>query len=253
MRRALSGSCAPRPRSPRCSNIRSSSTRQLDQETGLETGWKMTGCLRLACNDDRWIEFKRLATTAQSFGMDMHLLVPAGGQSDVAADGSLRSRRRDASCRPTVRPAHPTSRSRWPRAPACTAPRSSKACRVDRFDIEDGRVIAREDQSWPRSLARRSSIAAGNGRARSAPWRVSACRCSRSGINMSSPRRSTALPPTSPTIRDPDRRTYFKEEVGGLVMGGYEPDPHSLDARRRAARISSSSSSKTTGIISSSI
>src|SRR5690606_8034257 len=29
----------------------------------------------------------------------------------------------------------------------------------------------------------------------------------------------------APTIRDPDRRTYFKEEVGGLVMGGYEPDP----------------------------
>jgi 4-methylaminobutanoate oxidase (formaldehyde-forming) len=27
------------------------------------------------------------------------------------------------------------------------------------------------------------------------------------------------------TLRDPDRRTYFKEEVGGLVFGGYEPDP----------------------------
>jgi 4-methylaminobutanoate oxidase (formaldehyde-forming) len=27
------------------------------------------------------------------------------------------------------------------------------------------------------------------------------------------------------TVRDPDLRTYFKEEVGGLVMGGYEPDP----------------------------
>ena len=27
------------------------------------------------------------------------------------------------------------------------------------------------------------------------------------------------------TVRDPDRRTYFKEEVGGLVFGGYEPDP----------------------------
>src|SRR5262245_11358009 len=46
----------------------------LAQETGLETGWKMTGCLRLACNEDRWIEYKRLATTAQSFGMEMHLL-----------------------------------------------------------------------------------------------------------------------------------------------------------------------------------
>jgi sarcosine dehydrogenase len=27
------------------------------------------------------------------------------------------------------------------------------------------------------------------------------------------------------TIRDPDRRTYFKEEVGGLAFGGYEPNP----------------------------
>jgi 4-methylaminobutanoate oxidase (formaldehyde-forming) len=33
------------------------------------------------------------------------------------------------------------------------------------------------------------------------------------------------LAANAPTIRDPDRRTYFKEEVGGLVMGGYEPDP----------------------------
>jgi sarcosine dehydrogenase len=28
-----------------------------------------------------------------------------------------------------------------------------------------------------------------------------------------------------PTLRDPDRLTYWKEEVGGLVMGGYEPNP----------------------------
>jgi sarcosine dehydrogenase len=37
----------------------------------------MTGCLRLATNQDRWTEFKRLATTAKSFGMEMHLLSPA--------------------------------------------------------------------------------------------------------------------------------------------------------------------------------
>jgi 4-methylaminobutanoate oxidase (formaldehyde-forming) len=28
-----------------------------------------------------------------------------------------------------------------------------------------------------------------------------------------------------PTLRDPDRLTYWKEEVGGLVWGGYEPNP----------------------------
>src|SRR5262249_16035845 len=31
------------------------------------------------------------------------------------------------------------------------------------------------------------------------------------------------------TVRDPDRRTYFKEEVGGLVFVGYEPDPIAWD------------------------
>jgi 4-methylaminobutanoate oxidase (formaldehyde-forming) len=30
--------------------------------------------------------------------------------------------------------------------------------------------------------------------------------------------------PDLPTLRDPDRLTYYKEEVGGLVMGGYEPN-----------------------------
>ena len=31
--------------------------------------------------------------------------------------------------------------------------------------------------------------------------------------------------PDLPTLRDPDRLTYWKEEVGGFVMGGYEPNP----------------------------
>ncbi|HSF64621.1 MAG TPA: FAD-dependent oxidoreductase, partial [Paracoccaceae bacterium] len=37
--------------------------------------------------------------------------------------------------------------------------------------------------------------------------------------------RIPGLADDAPTLRDPDRRTYFKEEVGGLVMGGYEPNP----------------------------
>ena len=38
----------------------------------------------------------------------------------------------------------------------------------------------------------------------------------------------------APTIRDPDRRTYFKEEVGGLVMGGYEPNPQAWEGINEA-------------------
>ena len=48
--------------------------RTLEDETGQATGWKMNGGLRLACNDERMTEIKRQATTAHSFGLEMHLL-----------------------------------------------------------------------------------------------------------------------------------------------------------------------------------
>ena len=50
--------------------------RRLEAETGLATGWKQNGGLRLACSPERWIEVKRQATTARSFGLEMHLLTP---------------------------------------------------------------------------------------------------------------------------------------------------------------------------------
>ena len=53
---------------------------KLEQETGLATGWKMNGGLRLACNEERWTEVKRQATTAHSFGLDMQLLTPKEAQ-----------------------------------------------------------------------------------------------------------------------------------------------------------------------------
>ena len=40
----------------------------LEKETGLATGWKRNGGLRLACNQERWTEVRRQATTATSFG-----------------------------------------------------------------------------------------------------------------------------------------------------------------------------------------
>jgi 4-methylaminobutanoate oxidase (formaldehyde-forming) len=53
---------------------------QLEADTGLATGWKMNGGLRLACNQERWTEVKRQATTAHSFGLDMQLLSPKEAQ-----------------------------------------------------------------------------------------------------------------------------------------------------------------------------
>src|SRR3546814_12298219 len=40
----------------------------------------MNGGLRLACNEERWTEVKRQATTAHSFGLELHLLTPQEAQ-----------------------------------------------------------------------------------------------------------------------------------------------------------------------------
>ena len=53
---------------------------QFEAVTGLATGWKLIGGLRLACNEERWVEVKRQATTAHSFGLDMQLLTSKEAQ-----------------------------------------------------------------------------------------------------------------------------------------------------------------------------
>src|SRR5665809_173151 len=47
---------------------------KLEQETGLSTGWKRNGGLRLACNQERWTEVKRQATTATSIPVPVSFL-----------------------------------------------------------------------------------------------------------------------------------------------------------------------------------
>src|SRR4051794_1300387 len=113
--------------------------KRLDAETGLETGWKMTGCLRLATNEDRWTEYKRLATTAQSFGMEMHLVSPTEVKkmwplmdvSDLVG----------ASWLPTDGQASPSDIAQsLAKGARMHGARIIEGCRVEGFDILDGRV-----------------------------------------------------------------------------------------------------------------
>ncbi|MEE3198928.1 MAG: FAD-dependent oxidoreductase, partial [Planctomycetota bacterium] len=48
----------------------------LEAETGQATGWKQAGGLRLACSEERMQELRKGATTARSFGLEMHMLSP---------------------------------------------------------------------------------------------------------------------------------------------------------------------------------
>ncbi|WP_186398109.1 FAD-dependent oxidoreductase [Stappia sp. P2PMeth1] len=197
--------------------------KRLDAETGLETGWRMTGCLRLACNQDRWIEYRRLATTARSFGMEMHLLSP----DEVKAMWPL-MRVDDlvgATFLPTDGQASPSDITQsLAKGARMHGVRIVEGVRVTGFVMEGSR-ITHVETTQGRIACDKVVNCAGQ-------WarQVGAM----AGVNVPlQPVKHQyiiteaieGITSNTPTVRDPDRRTYFKEEVGGLALGGYEPDP----------------------------
>ncbi|MGD9480925.1 GcvT family protein [Shinella sp. G-2] len=195
----------------------------LEAETGLATGWKMTGCLRLATNQDRWTEFRRLATTAKSFGMDMHLLTPAEVKATwpLMETGDLVG----ASWLPTDGQASPSDITQsLAKGARMHGARIVENVRVTGFEMDGGRIT--RVRTTLGDIACEKVVNCAGQWAR----QVGAM----AGINVPLQpvkhqyiitEKVPGLSTDAPTIRDPDRRTYFKEEVGGLVMGGYEPNP----------------------------
>jgi 4-methylaminobutanoate oxidase (formaldehyde-forming) len=195
----------------------------LAPETGLDTGWKMTGCLRLATTQDRWTEYKRLATTARSFGMDMELVSadevkrmwPLMDTSDLIG----------ASWLPTDGQASPSDITQsLAKGARMHGAKIVEGVTVTGFRM-DGRRITHVETTqgdiacdkvvncggmWARQLGAMAGVA------------VPLHPVKHQYIITE---KIDGLSPDAPTLRDPDRRTYFKEEVGGLVMGGYEPNP----------------------------
>ncbi len=197
--------------------------KQLAEQTGLETGWKMTGCLRLATNQDRWTEYRRLATTAKSFGMDMHLLSPADVKAmwPLMETGDLVG----ASWLPTDGQASPSDITQsLAKGARMHGARLHEGVRVTGFNIANGRITAVKTDQGDIRCERVVNCAGQWARQLGAL----------AGINVPLQpvkhqyvitEKIEGLAGDAPTIRDPDRKTYFKEEVGGLVMGGYEPNP----------------------------
>jgi sarcosine dehydrogenase len=196
---------------------------RLEAETGLATGWKMTGCLRLACNADRWTEFKRLATTARSFGMEMQLLSPAEVKAMwplMMVDDLI-----GASFLPSDGQASPSdiaqALAKGARGHGAVF---HEGVRVEGFDIAAGRIKA--------IRTGRGTIACDKVVNCAGLWARDVGALAGVSVPLQAVMHQYLITEPIPglardiaTVRDPDRRTYFKEEVGGLVMGGYEPDP----------------------------
>jgi sarcosine dehydrogenase len=195
----------------------------LEAETGLASGWKMTGCLRLAMTEDRWTEFKRLATTARSFGMDMELISAAEVKTmwPLLETSDLIG----ASWLPTDGQASPSDITQsLAKGARMHGAKIVEGVRVTGFEMDGHRIRRVLTTDGP--IACDTVINCGGQWARE----IGAM----AGINVPLQpvkhqyiitEKIDGLSPDAPTIRDPDRRIYFKEEVGGLVTGGYEPNP----------------------------
>jgi 4-methylaminobutanoate oxidase (formaldehyde-forming) len=193
---------------------------RLEAETGQATDWKKVGSLRLASSPDRLLEIKRAATMAKSFGLDMSIvsakeaqaLCPILNIEDVLAAAYLPS---DG----YVDPASVTQA--LAKGSRMRGARIRQDIRVSGFERNDRRVtrvltdrgaidcdiVVNAAGMWARELGLMMGV------------RVPAIVVEHQYL-ITDP--IADLPKAMPTFRDPDLRIYYKPEMRGIVIGGWE-------------------------------
>jgi 4-methylaminobutanoate oxidase (formaldehyde-forming) len=193
---------------------------QLEAETGLTTGWKMSGCLHLASTPERMYELRKGATTARSFGLEMQLISPKEACDlcpIISLDGII-----GAAFMPTDGQADPAgitqalakgARNRGATIYEHTLvtgfafdKKRVTAVKTDKGDIKC-EIVVNCTGMWGYQMGEMLGV-----NTPVVPFQH----------QFLVTEEIEGLPTDLPTIRDKDSLLYYKEEVGGLVMGGYE-------------------------------
>ena len=195
---------------------------QLEEETGLSTGYRRCGGLTVARTPERMVQLRRTAATAVAFDLECELLGPeeAGERYPLVRIDDLEG----AIWLPGDGRADPTGLTS-----ALAKGARQRGARV----VEGTRVLA---------IHSRNGHVAG---VRTDAGDIEAdvvVNCAGQWANQVGDLAGVTVPLHSaehfyvvtepidgihrdlPILRDPDGYTYFKEEVGGLVVGGFEPD-----------------------------
>jgi sarcosine dehydrogenase len=194
----------------------------LEQETGQALDWKKVGSLRLACSGERLLEIKRSATMAKSFGLEMHIisaleaqkLFPLMTTTDVIAAAYL----------PTDGYIDPASVAQaLAKGARMKGAKIVEGARVTRIEVEgrrarrvitdqgeyDCEILVNAAGMWGREVGEMTGT------------RVPALALEHQYL-VTDP--IADMPKNMPTLRDPDLLVYYKPEVRGIAVGGYEPD-----------------------------
>ncbi|WP_332690615.1 GcvT family protein [Bosea sp. (in: a-proteobacteria)] len=194
----------------------------LEAETGLATGWKRCGSVSVARTQDRMTQLRRTISAARAQGVEIEELSareagerwPPMRTDDLVGGVWL----------PGDGKANPSDITQaLARGARLGGAIIREKIRVTGIETAKGRVKAVvTDQG--RVACEALVICAGQ-------WsRVVGAMCGVS-IPLHSAEhmyivtgKIAGVTPDLPVMRDPDGYTYYKEEVGGLVMGGFEPD-----------------------------
>jgi glycine cleavage system aminomethyltransferase T/glycine/D-amino acid oxidase-like deaminating enzyme len=188
----------------------------------LDCGWVQCGGIRLACTPEREQEVLRQVAWARTFGLPLELISAEQAQELfplINIDGV-----RCASYLPSDGYLDPslltTALAEGARAGGC---RIFTHTRVTGIDVRDGRVRGVQTEWGP--IEAEVVVNAGGMFAaevgRMAGVRVPVVPFAHEYL-VTQPFRERVAGEHLPTLRDPDLLIYFREEGGGLIMGGYE-------------------------------
>ncbi len=201
--------------------------RRLAAETGVDPSWHEVGSIRLASTPERLEELTRQAGWAKTFGLPMDLISPREAQERfplMSTDGVL-----GGVWLPTDGWLDPSGLAQ---AMAAGARQRGAAIRphhrVVAIGTDGGRVrnVTVEHRGERLEIATEVVVDAGG---MFAPEIARMVGVTVPLIPMAHQYLFTeaidGVHPGLPQLRDPDHLVYFREEVGGLCMGGYERDP----------------------------
>src|SRR6266851_5150617 len=193
----------------------------LEKETGLATGWKQCGSVNVAATPERLIALKRNFANAASFGVEAEFITPAeaGKLWPLMRTDDLTG----AVWIPGDGKANPTDLTQsLAKGARNGGARIREGVRVTCFTRKNGRVVGLETTAgniacetvalcagqWSRDLGRKAGVT------------VPLFSAEHFYVVT---KKIAGVTPDLPVMRDPDGFIYYKEEVGGLLMGGFEP------------------------------
>ncbi len=193
---------------------------RLEAETGLATGWKPCGSVNVARTPERWMMLKKQASLARSFGVEVQLITPreAGEKFPVMRTDDLQG----AMWIPGDGKANP--------ADLCMS--LAKGARLGGAKLLEGIEVTGVLQSQGRVCGVRTAqgdVACDILINCAGQWARQFGALAGVNVPLYSAEhfyivtgRIEGVHPMLPVMRDPDGLIYYKEEVGGLVMGGFE-------------------------------